>query len=86
MKRLLLIILITLGFCLMSQTSWAKKVYVTDSFRISLRRGPSIENKILEFLPSGMPVEILESKEGWDLVQPSEPEQSKRMGLESLSD
>jgi len=80
MKRLRLIILITLGLCLMSQTSWAKKAYVTDSFRISLRRGPSIENKILEFLPSGMPVEILESKEGWDFVQPSEPEQSKAKG------
>lgn len=80
MKRLRLIIFITIGLCLMSQTGWATKTYVTDSFRISLRRGPSIENKILEFLPSGMPVEILESKEGWDLVQPLESEQSKTKG------
>jgi len=80
MKRLRFIILITLGLCLMSQTGWAKKAYVTDSFKISLRRGPSIEKKILEFLPSGMPVEILESKEGWNLVQPLESEQSKTKG------
>ena len=73
-----MIILITFGVCLMGQTSWAKKAYVTDSFRISLRRGPSIENKILEFLPSGMPVEILESKEGWNLVSPWNPSKAKQ--------
>ncbi|MBW1767022.1 MAG: SH3 domain-containing protein [Deltaproteobacteria bacterium] len=80
MKKIRLIIPIALGLCLMSQASWAKKAYVTDSFRISIRRGPSIENKILEFLPSGMPVEILESKEGWNLVQPLEAKQGKMKG------
>ena len=70
MKRFQLIIHITLGLCLMAQTSWATKAYVTDSFRISLRRGPSIENKILKFLPSGQPVEIFESQEGWSRVRP----------------
>ena len=52
----------------MGHTSWAAKGYVTDSFRISLRRGPSTENKILKFLPSGYPVEILKTEEGWSLV------------------
>ena len=64
-----LIIPVTIGLCLMVQTSWADKAYVTDWFRISLRRGPSIENKILKFLPSGLPVEILESQEGWNRVR-----------------
>jgi len=53
----------------MSQASWATKAYVTDQFRISLRRGPSTENKILKFLPSGYPLEILEAGEGWNLVR-----------------
>lgn len=52
----------------MGHTGWAAKGYITDSFRISLRRGPSTENKILKFLPSGYPVEIIETKEGWSLV------------------
>lgn len=72
MKRFLLITFITLGLCLMGQMSWATKAYVTDSFRISLRRGPSIENKILKFLPSGLPVEVFESQEGWSRVCPLE--------------
>ena len=42
--------------------------YVTDSFKISLRRGPSLENKILDFLPSGKPVTVLEEKDGWTRV------------------
>jgi SH3 domain protein len=53
----------------MSPKSWATNGYVTDQFRISLRRGPSTENKILKFLPSGYPVEILENQQGWSLVR-----------------
>jgi len=67
MKRFRLIIPIALGLCLVGQMGWAAKAYVTDYFRIRLRRGPSIENKILEFLPSGLAVEVLESQEGWAL-------------------
>ncbi|MCK4728329.1 MAG: hypothetical protein KAT27_05355, partial [Desulfobacterales bacterium] len=70
-----LIIPVTFGLCLMVQTSWADKAYVTDWFRISLRRGPSIENKILKFLPSGLPVEVLESQEGWNRVRLLEGEE-----------
>ena len=80
MKRFRLIIPIALGLSIIAQASWAAKAYVTDSFRISLRRGPSIENKILKFLPSGMPVEVLESQEGWSRVQPSESRQRSIKG------
>jgi SH3 domain protein len=59
----------------MVQTSWAKNAYVTDWFRISLRRGPSIENKILKFVPSGLPVKILESQDGWNRVRLMEGDQ-----------
>ena len=67
-----LIIYMALGLLLPAQTSWAGKAYVTDSFRISLRRGPSIENKILRFVSSGLPVEVLESQDGWNRVQVQE--------------
>ena len=54
----------------MAQTGWAAKAYVTDSFRISFRGGPSTENKILKFLASGQPVEVFEAQEGWSRVRP----------------
>ena len=80
MKKFQHIILLTLGLCLMGQTSWANKAFVTDSFRISLRRGPSLENKILKFLPSGLPVEILESQDGWSYIHLSEFEKGNMGG------
>lgn len=64
-----IVVLSTLGLMLMLQTSWASKAFVTDSFRISLRRGPSIENKILRFIPSGLPVEVNETQDGWNRVR-----------------
>jgi SH3 domain protein len=67
-----LIIYMALGLLLPAHTSWAGKAYVTEMFRISLRRGPSIENKILRFVSSGLPVEILESQDGWNRVQVQE--------------
>ena len=69
MKKFRFMIPVILWLCLMGQTTWATNAYVTDFFRISLRRGPSIENKILKFLPSGMPVEILKTQEGWSYIQ-----------------
>jgi SH3 domain protein len=74
MKRYWLIIIITLGLCLMVQESWAQKAYVTDSFRISFRSGPGIENRILKFLHSGAQVEVLETGEEWTHVRLLEPE------------
>ena len=68
MKRLSVIIsvIVIVSFC---PVSWAYKAYVTDSFRISLRRGPSIENKILKFISSGQPVEVEETDNGWSKIE-----------------
>lgn len=54
--------------CFFNNGYASSTAYVTDSFKISLRRGPSIENKILEFLPSGMPVAVLEENDGWTRI------------------
>lgn len=67
-------VLAALGFCLFAQTSWASKAFVTDNFRISLRRGPSIENKILRFIPSGLPVKVQKTQDGWSHVEIMEGE------------
>ena len=80
MKRYWLIIIIILGFCLMVQKSWAETFYVTDSFRISFRSGPGIENRILKFLHSGAQVEVLETGEEWTRVRLLDPEGGELTG------
>lgn len=65
---------LSLGVLLLSQASWAEKAYVTDSFRISLRAGPSIENRIIKFLTSGTHVDVVEEGESWSQVRLLEPE------------
>ena len=74
MKKSRLIFLLTLGLCLTGQTSWATNAYVTDSLEITFRTGPSIENKIITFLRSGQPLEVLESREDWSRVRLIGPE------------
>lgn len=74
------IVILTLWLCFMSHIGWATNAYVTDQFRISLRRGPSTENKILKFLPSGYPVVILEDQEGWSLVRSRDDENESITG------
>jgi SH3 domain protein len=48
---------------------YAERGYVTDSFKITVRTGPSIENKIIAMLSTGDPVEILEEQKDWSLVR-----------------
>ena len=57
-----------------------KSMYVTDVLKVTLRTGPSIENKILKMIESGQKVELmvpgqewshvklLDAKEGWTLT------------------
>ena len=68
-RRFRVIIPIALGLCLIGEASWASKAYVTDSLKISIRTGPSIENKIINYLGSGQPVDVLESQDDWSHVR-----------------
>ena len=79
MQKHVFIFAITMCLLSICQASWASNAYVTDTFRISLRRGPSVENKILKFIPSGQPVEIMETQEGWSRIRSVDPGQT---GLE----
>lgn len=69
MKKLTLITLITLVLCLMGQSSWAVRAYVTDSFKITLRTGPSSENKVISMPSSGETVEVLDTQDNWTHVR-----------------
>ena len=60
---------LTVGLCLIAQTGWAAAAYVSDSFEITLRTGPSIENKVIAAPASGQPLEVLNAQGEWSLVR-----------------
>lgn len=49
--------------------AFAQTEYVTDSFEITLRSGPTNSNKILKMLSSSTPVEVLKAEQDWSLVK-----------------
>jgi len=69
MNRLQFILGLIFGVCLIGQSSWATKAYVTDSFKVTLRTGASIENRVIAMLSSGQPVEVLDSHGDWSHVR-----------------
>ncbi|MBW2127629.1 MAG: TIGR04211 family SH3 domain-containing protein [Deltaproteobacteria bacterium] len=48
---------------------FAATVYVTDSFKITLRTGPSTENRIVSLLSSGQALEVIETEGEWSHVR-----------------
>jgi len=69
MKRLSIMLLVLAGVFGLAQHGWATKAYVTDSFEITLRTGPSNENKIIAMLFSGRPLEVLDTRGEWSQVK-----------------
>ena len=63
---------IILNLFLVNEPSASQKLYVTDIQRITLRTGPSLENKIIAFLFSGQALEVLERQGDWSRVRVSE--------------
>lgn len=60
---------VLLLLCLFSTSVYAKTMYVSDVLRLTLRSGPSIENKILAVIESGQMMEVVESGEEWSRVK-----------------
>ena len=60
---------LVLGLVLQVQPVLAEKAYVSDSFEVTFRSGPSIENRVLALLSSGEPVEVLQSRDDWSRVR-----------------
>lgn len=78
MKIFSTFIFVILGLSVMGQECWAEKRYVTDSFKITMRTGPSVKNKIIVMLRSGEALEVIETKDDWSRVR-----RLKRKGDES---
>lgn len=51
-------------FMAASGVTQAQKLYVSDEFEIMLRTGPTIQNKIIETLKSGVELEVLQADAG----------------------
>ena len=80
MKTHLFALFILLTCCTIGQSHASNKAYVSDSFKITLRTGPSTENKVLAMLSSGQSLEVIEVKEGWSRVKVLENGEEKNEG------
>lgn len=61
MGKLQVVLTVILISCLLGQPGWATRAYLTDSFKVKLRTGRSIENRIIGKPSPGQCVEILNS-------------------------
>jgi SH3 domain protein len=52
-----------------AQMCWAEKAYVVNTSKITLRGGPSTQDKIIAMLNQDTPVEILDTQSGWNRVR-----------------
>jgi SH3 domain protein len=69
MNRLRFILGLVFVLFMVTQSGWATTAYVADSFEITLRTGPSIENKIIAMPSSGQPLEVLDAEGDWTHVR-----------------
>jgi SH3 domain protein len=68
MKRMLVILSLFSGI-IWSDTVWADRAYVTDSFEITYRTGPGTNHKIIRMISSGQSVEVVREEGEWSLVK-----------------
>jgi SH3 domain protein len=69
MKRLAIIFAVMMVVFLGNKLCLAENVYISDYFEITLRAGPSDEHKVVGFLHTGQPVEILSKEDKWTEVR-----------------
>ena len=55
--------------CLFSASVYGETMYVSDILKLTLRTGPSIENKIIAVIDSGQMMEVVEFGDEWSQVQ-----------------
>ncbi len=85
-----------LNLCLFTTGVSAETMYISDNLKITLRSGPSTENKILAVLQSGQVIEVVDlgdewtqvrlanGKEGWVLSRYLTPNATHNLRLEHL--
>ena len=69
MKKMEFIIVFLMIFYFSAQSTASDRLYVSDTFTITLRTGPSTGNKIMRMLSSGQELEILETDDKWSHVR-----------------
>jgi len=69
MHRFKFCFLLVLTLFLIWEPTRAEQTYVTDSFEITLRTGPSTRNQVIGMPSSGQVVEVLESGGDWSRVR-----------------
>jgi len=69
MRKIIIIMLMGLWIPLFAQMCWAEKAYVVNTSKITLRGGPSTQDKIITMLSQDTPVEILDTQSGWNRVR-----------------
>ena len=55
--------------CLFSVSVYGETMYVSDALKLTLRTGPSIENKIISVIDSGQMMEVIKFGDEWSQVQ-----------------
>lgn len=67
-KRFRLLGLVLL-LCLFSASVYGETMYVSDVLKLTLRTGPSIENKIISVIESGQMMEVIKFGDEWSQVR-----------------
>jgi len=67
-KRFSLLGLVLL-LCLFSASVYGETMYVSDVLKLTLRTGPSIENKIISVIESGQMMEVIKFGDEWSQVR-----------------
>ena len=87
---------LSLVLCLFCTAVYAETMYVSDVLKLTLRTGPSTENKILAVIVSGQSMEVVEfgrewsqvqlpnGKEGWVLSRYLTPSETNNVKLDRL--
>lgn len=68
LKRFRLLGLVLL-LCLFSASVYGETMYVSDMLKLTLRTGPSIENKIIAVIESGQMMEVIQYGDEWSQVR-----------------
>lgn len=63
------VVLVTVLLGFTTGTCLAERMYVTDSFSVTFRSGPSTNHKIIQMLSSGQELQALRSEDGWTLAR-----------------
>lgn len=69
MEKIRCFLMISFLLCITATSSWAAAAYVTDSFEVTIRSGPSNQNRILAAPSSGQAMKVLETQGDWSLVR-----------------